>query len=191
MTSTTGTGASGEMRETLPQTNSSSMRSPTHEHALVAHRGDERLRARDREERHGAQAGSGLAPRGERHRSQQQDEHQHLGVAEIVLEQPGHEDRAERGEGARRGPARPAPLGRRAPRLAQRRQEGDAHPPEEEHEAGQPALGGDLEHVVVQVRLARVRRLGPAEARVDASIMPGPWPNTGRSITMSRPACHM
>src|SRR5687767_15611844 len=82
---TTGTGASGEMRVTRPAMNLSSMASPTTSTwtrprpAVIAWA------------RSGPSGGSIGARRRERQRNQDEEQHQELGIAEVVLEQPGRQ----------------------------------------------------------------------------------------------------
>jgi hypothetical protein len=125
-----------------------------------------------------------------RHRGQQQHEHQTPRSREIVFEEPATKTAlsaasapaaAQRGRAARprHGAPRAAPPGTRR------------HPPGEEHEPGTPRSRRDLEHVVVQVRLSRVRRLGPLEARVHHLDHARTLPEYRPLHHHVDPACHM
>ena len=89
-TATTGTGASGEMRVTRP-----TMKLVEHgvaDDERRARRRSRRRSARARLRRRAAAASIAAAirsRRGERQRDEHEEQHQELGVAEVVLEQPG------------------------------------------------------------------------------------------------------
>src|SRR5687767_11349337 len=78
---TTGTGASGEMRVTRPTMNLSSIASPTTRTWAPANA------AVIRRARSGAIGGSSIGGSGERQGHQHQEQHQKLGIAEIVFKQ--------------------------------------------------------------------------------------------------------
>ena len=125
----------------------------------------------------------------------EQDEYQHLRVAEIVLDEPGHRRSPrrprERTRRPRRWPARASSRARAAPRASAARATA-AGPPQEEDETGQPALGRDLQRVVVQVRRERVRR-PPASGSAGRSSgsCPGPGRRRAGRAPCRCPACHM
>ena len=114
-----GTGASGEMRVTLPTMKRSSMTSPTTSTwwpATAAPRARGRARGssggsvmRERRTAAGRAAANGSV-------MTQQQHHQELGIAEVVLEQPGGQHRGHRGERRRGEHPVAAPRGTRATR---------------------------------------------------------------------------
>ena len=125
---TTGTGASGEMRSTWPITKWSSIRSPTTRTERPPSRGSSSCRRLDTGAHHrpaarrtrraaGRRRGGGRrdAVGGVGQRHEQQEQHQELGVAEVVFEHPGRQHRDHPGQ--RRGRQRRQ---RRRARLAQR-----------------------------------------------------------------------
>ena len=102
---TTGTGASGEIRVTRPTMKRSSITSPTTSTGRPANRAT-RSRARPASsagQRHAGGRTGRRRPAASRH----QEQHQHFGVAEVVLEEAGGEQRA-RWRRARRRRARAA-----------------------------------------------------------------------------------
>src|SRR5262249_29499102 len=92
---TTGTGASGEMRVTRPTMNLSSIASPmTRMRALPAALASRRARS-------GVTGGSSMrigALRGEWQRDDDEEEHEELGVAEVVLEHAGRQHGGDGGQ---------------------------------------------------------------------------------------------
>ena len=167
----------GEMRDTRPQTNSSSITSPstrTRRPRIDRRRAAARA---DGEEGHDAQAAAarpwrranGTAVR--RRTSIRTSESPRL-----YSKRPAAKTAA---RAASTPPAAPPAPGtsaadRRASRIAAAKS--GNRPPQEEREAGQPALGRDLQRVVVQVGLHRVRGLGPPVARVDGQDHPRALP---------------
>ena len=113
--STTGTGASGEMRSTRADEElvehdvaDDEQRAPVRSGRGVACPVRRRSRARDGDRR--AAHSGGAAIGGERQGDEDEKQHQELGVAEVVLEQPG-------GEHARQSPPAPAAAQASVPRL--------------------------------------------------------------------------
>src|SRR5579862_6364767 len=150
---TTGTGASGEMRVTRPTMKRSSMTSPTtstRRPANCAISSDARADVRS------DSVTSGGAPRrSRRQRDEDQKEHLDFGVAEVVFEQSRCQQRddcreAGGGEKTIRSGLVAAP---QVPR------HGDDEP-EPARQRRQPALGGNLQRVVVQMRIDLVDRVG-------------------------------
>ena len=169
VTSTTGTGASGEMRATLPQRNSSSITSPTTSTRLPRMRRAAPARGASRE-RHSAVHGRRRLAPAQAYGSAVSSEHEHqdLGVAEIVFEQPGHHDRgraaASAPAAAQRGPRR-STAARRASRSAA--MDGDATHQSHQTRQGRPRSAAICSTLLCRCGWRGVRGLGPAVARVD------------------------
>ena len=186
---TTGTGASGEMRVTRPTMKRSSITSPT---TSTRQAGESRRRDRARgaassaRQRH-ATAADATVGRG-RQRDDHQEQHQDFGVAEVVLEQPGGQQRRRWWRARPRRASRCVRLGSVATRSRMQRDD----EPQPERQRRQAALGGDLQRVVVQVRVDRARRR-PADRESDcvvaaAATMFGPTPVSGCAAIMRSPS---
>ena len=156
---TTGTGASGEILVTRPMMKRSSMTSPTTSTGRPAKRAT-RSRARrgvDGRQRHHDVDGARTAAAGSV--TMIRNSHQHFGVAEVVLEEAGGQ---QRGDGRERRRGQLALARREAPPQVAHERDDE---PEPERERRQAALGGDLQKVVVQVRVD-VRDAVGADQRV-------------------------
>ena len=130
----------------------------------------------------------GADRRGERQGDQTEEQEEHFGITEVVLEESGDEQGDHRGEAAR-GRARAGP--RRE--LAERQiAAGDEHEPRRERR--QAAFGGELDRHVVEMR-ARVLGLSAGStasgvlyfARYSFGTMFGPTPTSGWSSIMAMP----
>ena len=154
-TRTTGTGASGEIRDTWPHTNSSSMTSPSTSTRRPC------IERRIAAARRGGEGGHAASAAAARSRASANGTAVKSRQSIRTSESPRLYSKSPATKTARDGPrARPPPA---TPRrrghparadLAQRRRERDDGPPQQEGEAGQPPLGRDLEEVVVEVRAA-------------------------------------
>src|SRR3990170_386287 len=143
---TIGTGASGEMRSTWPTMNWSTITSPT------TRTGERAKRATSSRARAGGTWSGNVGPfGGEGQGDEQQEQHEELGVTEVVFEHPGGQHTDGRGEPG----GREVGLGRRpqAPRQVAEEQDDEPQPGAERRQA---AFGGDLERHVVQVRVDRL-----------------------------------
>src|SRR6185503_10791125 len=156
---TTGTGASGEMRVTRPTRNVSSIASPMTSTCVL-----ENAETR-RDARSGASGNSVIiaARRRKRQRDEHEEQHQKLGVAEVVFEESGGEHRADRRE--RRCGRNFVALTSKQPELRDDKREDEPQPDGERRQA---ALRGNLQRHVVEVRIDGIDRVVGAVLRVDA-----------------------
>ena len=162
VTSTTGTGASGEIRATRPQTNSSSITSPTTS-TRRSRMAPSRARARRRSR------GAACTQRRPQPRPREgEGETDASRITNKTSESPrlysnSPATKTATSTASPRAPGRPASSRPRAgPHAAWRRR---ARPPTtRERQPRQAALGGELQQVVVQVRRLRLWGLGPAVA---------------------------
>ena len=91
-------------------------------------------------------------------RDEHEEQHQELGVAEVVFEHPGREHR----DDATRAPPSRATGSPTSCRLTMKSRTSTNDEPQPDRERRQPALGGDLQRHVVQVRVELVDGAGLA-----------------------------
>ena len=195
-TSTTGTGASGEMRDTRPHRNSSSITSPTTstrrpriaETMARARAGERGLTRREPPRGRAARRANGTAVTSRTSISTSES-------PRLYSNEPRDEDRRQHRQGTGRGRrrARPRGPGRRA--RARRASSSATASAAANHQRkktrpGTPRSAAICSGLLCRCGAVRVRRLGPAVARVDRrGSCPGPGrTRAGRGSCRARPA---